>query len=296
MTSNALNLLSLDLCSGNPPSGAAERAAKITALRKLIAGDKKHGVKAETLDAVGASEAVPLWQTGVAEIDAALPKQSLSRTGVHEVSGQTHHDTPTASAYLTALLKQLAKASEGTVRRTVLWCQTATVAREFGRLYGRGLMSFGFDPGDVVFVQGVKNKDLLWALEEGARAATLLAVVGEVDALSFTHARRLTLAARAGGTPVLILRPYHDQTASAAETRWRLTARPSAGDPFVPEVPGHPCWQVTLTRSRGGQSGSWCVEWQHETHCFHLAEHFFSRWSEAPNPAQHVPGLRSAYA
>lgn len=274
----------MDLNPPIPSLGTRDQHSKLAHLRQLMAGAQKHGVKPKTLGEGAACHLLPVWQTGVAEIDAALPKQGLSRAHVHEVSGNAHGDGPTAAAYLAALLKQLAKAADATPRRQVLWCQTARAAREFGTLYGAGLNAFGLDPDTFVFVQGAKNKDVLWALEEGARAQTVLAVVGEVDGVSFTHSRRLTLAAAAGGTPVLVLRPHDDQTASAAETRWRLSARAGAGDPFVSEIPGSPCWQVELSRSRGGQSGSWCVEWHYETHCFHLAEQFSPRWPEAPNP------------
>lgn len=260
--------------ANNAADTDVHKPEKLAHLRQLIAAAEQRApvIKAPVQDQAGAS-----WQSGVAEIDTALPDGCFNRTGVHEVSGASHGETATASAYLAALLKQLFKASQGLPRRQVLWCQTHAAAREFGLLQGAGLRAFGLDPAQFLFVHTAKNTDVLWALEEGARAATLLAVVGEIDTMSFTHSRRLTLAAAAGATPVLVLRPHHDKIASAADTRWQIGANPSAGDPFAPEAPGNLQWHVALTRCRGGKSGVWDVEWFHETHRFRLAQQLSSR-------------------
>jgi protein ImuA len=50
---------------------------------------------------------------------------------------------------------------------------------------------------------------------------------------------------------------------SAAVTRWRIAALPSAPPlPHAPSVPGlgRALWQLELTHCRGGEPGSWIVE------------------------------------
>lgn len=220
----------------------------------------------------GSDDGLPTWSTGVADIDAALPQGGLSQDGVHEFAGTFYADTVAASGYLFALLKRLADVSCQASRCSVLFCQTANVLHEFGDIYGAGLNAFGLEPHRFIFARAAKNNDVLFAVEEGARAASLLAVVAEVDSLSFTQSRRLKLAAAAGGTPVLILRRHDDCTSSAADTRWRLTAAPGNCDPLDGRAPGHPHWHVALTRCRGGRTGGFVVEWNHETHCIGLVQ------------------------
>lgn len=221
----------------------------------------------------------PRWGLDVSEVSNALPETGLGLASVHDVSGATHGDTAAATGYVLALLKRLADSLQSKPDKPVLWCQASPARTEFGTIHGHGLKAFGLDPGAFLFVQARHNRDVLWALEEGARTAGLLAVVGEVGTASFTESRRLTLAAAAGGTPVLLLRAHDDRMASAAETCWRVAAVPGAADPFVTNAPGNPRWRIELSRCRGGRPGAWTVEWNNETHRFHLAEKFFSRSS-----------------
>lgn len=210
-------------------------------------------------------------------VDANLPACGLNRYGAHMFSGTTYGDTTAASGFVLAFIKRLADVSQSLSTPPILWCQTAHMHNELGPIHAMGLKTFGLDKERFLFVHAHKNKDALWALEEGARSSSLLAVVGEVGALSFTQTRRLSLAAAEGGTPVLLLRAHHELSASAFETRWRIAAAPSAPDPFVSSIPGRPRWQVELVGCRGSKPGSWTVEWKNETHRFCLAEKFSSR-------------------
>lgn len=229
-------------------------------------------------------DGAPNWLTGVPDVDAALPVGGLSREGVHEFSGATHADTVAASGYLFSLLKTLAKSSSCSVsRRPILWCQTARMQREFGSIYGAGLEAFGFKPQHFVFIQAAKNNDVLWALEEGAKSQSLLAVIGDIDTVSFTHSRRLKLAAAAGKTPVFLTLPNHDNAPRASETHWRVSARPGKSSTFLPTVPCNSFWDVALTRCRGGRRGRFSVEWNYETHRLALAEQLSPR-SLVPKP------------
>lgn len=259
---------------------AVETSSKITALRRLIAATERQATRNHVRSDEKIRFPSSVWCSGVADIDAALPEGGLSRDGVHEFSGEQYADMPVAAAYLLALLGRLANLEQVPSSRYVLWCQTVRAEREFGAPYGAGLREFGFDPKRFLFVSSAKNNDVLWALEEGARAGSLLAVVGEVDAVSFTQTRRLSLAAAAAGTPVLLLRSDQDRAASAAETRWRVQAAPGVSDRLVSTVPGHARWQIALNRCHGGRPGNWTVEWEHEAHRFRLVKDLCARSSE----------------
>jgi len=98
---------------------------------------------------------------------------------------------------------------------------------------------------------------VLICLEEGLRHAGLAGVVGEVARLSLTASRRLQLATEASGATAFVIRRWRTlQEAeafgqpTAAMTRWRITALPSAPLP-VPGI-GRARWRLELVRVRGG--------------------------------------------
>jgi len=250
------------------------RDTKLSALRNLIAATEGRSVPREI--APGGETSQTPWCTGLPDVDANFPTYGLNRYGAHTFSGAAYADTTAASGFVLALIKQLAEVSQAMSTAPILWCQTTHMHNELGPIHSVGLKSFGLDKERFIFVCAQKNKDVLWALEEGARSSSLLAAVGEVGAMSFTETRRLSLAAAEGGTPVLLLRSHHDLSASAAETRWRIASAPSAHDPFVSSIPGNPRWQIELVRCRGSKPGSWTAEWNNETHRFCMAQRFSS--------------------
>jgi protein ImuA len=102
-------------------------------------------------------------------------------------------------------------------------------------------------------------------------------VVGEIGHLPMVAGRRLQLAAERSGVTALILRRWRNAAEAAAErdrpsaalTRWRVAALPSAD---IADEPGiahgsspwaegpRPRWRVELRRARGGVPGIWDVE------------------------------------
>ncbi len=208
------------------------------------------------------------WRFGLDEIDARLPDGSngggLATDALHEVCGSGPGDTGAATGFALALLRQLSVVDTDTDKkeaRPVLWCQNTSARREYGPVYSHGLRSFGLDPGRFVFVDVRRDTDLLWAMEEGVRTGCLGAVVGEVDDATFTQTRRLSLMAGNGRTPALLMRPHNRLAATAAHTRWRISAAVGAPDVFDIRAPGAFRWQIELARCRGGRPGSWHVDW-----------------------------------
>jgi protein ImuA len=133
----------------------------------------------------------------------------------------------------------------------------------------------GLDPARLVLVAARRDGEILWAVEEGLRAgpaAGLAAVVGELGRLPMVAGRRLQLAAERSGVTALVLRRWRNAAETAAErdrpsaasTRWRVSALPSAeiaGEPGANESGlGRPRWRVALLRVRGGVPGAWDVE------------------------------------
>jgi protein ImuA len=196
---------------------------------------------------------------GIAAIDRALPGGGLARGALHEILGigGDEEDGALAAAFAAGILGRLAAASDV----MVLWFLPHT------DLYGPGLATHGLDPRHLVLVRTPRDAEILWAMEEGLRAAGIGAVVGEIGSLSAVASRRLQLAAERSGVPAFLLRRWRDggqatrerNLPNAAATRWRITALPSQPPRDEPGV-GCPRWRVELLRCRGGVPGCWEVE------------------------------------
>ena len=209
------------------------------------------------------------------------PETGLAPDGLHEASGGTAADGPAAAAFLAAALVRLTR---GGGRGTVLVCQSRRAAGRFGRLHGPGWRDLGLDPADLLVLRARRGRDVPWAMEEGLRSAALAAVLAEVESVDFTASRRLALAAREGLTPALLLRHDGLGPASAALTRWRVSALPGRSDSFDGDAPGPARWRLELVRCRGGCPAACDVEWNRETGDFGVAA------ALADRPAAPVPG------
>lgn len=227
----------------------------------------------------GFSGALPRWHLGLGAVDRMLPNGALVHAGLHEVVAASHGDGPAAGGFAVALMARLLLSLNRSSRSLVLWCARGLETREFGRLYGPGLMAMGLNPAQLIVAAAERNEDLLWAMEEGVKTPALAGVVGEVGAAGLVAMRRLQLAARASGVPAVVLRSARDARPSVARTQWRVGALPPAFSGLDAKasmpISARFRWRVTLERCRGSVAGawprSWDLEWDHETHCFHMA-------------------------
>lgn len=182
---------------------------------------------------------------GIPVLDRRLPGGGLALGCLHEVAGGGNGAVDGAAA---------AGFAAGIAARTqgkVLWC----VARQ--DLFAPGLEQAGLAPDRVIHVEAGDDRAVLACMEEGLRHGGLGAVVAEIVRLPMTASRRLHLAARGTRTLGIALRRWRRQAEvgdfgqpTAAMTRWRVSALPSAPLP-VPGV-GRARWRVELVRARAG--------------------------------------------
>jgi protein ImuA len=224
---------------------SSTRSKTLARLRDQIARIERGDTKAQS------QRAIPF---GVPALDAN--GGGLLLGCLHEVAGSgpdTEHGTA-AALFLAGVLARL----EG----PVLWVQQRP------DLFAPGLACVGLHPSRVVFADA--GKEVLAAMEEGLAHPGLAAVVGEFSGkLSLVASRRLQLGAEKSGVMAALLRRsrmFDDPelaAPSAAVTRWRIAALPSAPPlPHAPSVPGlgAALWRLELTHRRGGEPGSWIVE------------------------------------
>jgi protein ImuA len=215
-----------------------DRPALLAALRARIG----------RLERAGAANALARSRAGhiplSPDIDTALPGGGLARAGLHELLAAE----PGAAAGFAALIL-------GRSAGTALWIGADPDA------WPPGLARYGLAPEHLVLVRAPKAGDGLWAMEEALRCPAVHGALLGLSEIDLTAARRLQLAAEAGGAIGLLLRPDTPNPGpSAALTRWRITTLPSLGG--TTHQLGDPRWHLELLRCRGGQPQSWTTTWR----------------------------------
>jgi protein ImuA len=208
--------------------------------------------------------------------------QLLSRASLHEFYAARVADMAALSGCTLAMGHILAQG------RPCLWVRQEAFDWEAGQPHAPGLCELGLDPASLMIL---RVKDVTSALQaglEGARCAGLGAVFlelwGEAPAYDLTASRRLALAARPSGVPLLLTRIAAKARPSAAETRWELRALPSRA--LAAQAPGFPAFELTLLRARNGREGQHDhLEWDRD------ARQFLSRTATDAGPAE--PALPS---
>lgn len=199
----------------------------------------------------GAAKPRRVLSFGLPELDRRLPEDGLALGALHEVgpSGPDLTHAAAAGLFVGGVLARLSG--------PVLWCLRSR------DLFAPGLAAVGLNPGRVLYAETYGgDASVLLVMEEGLRHRQLAGVVGEVAKLTMTAARRLQLAAEASGVVAFVLRRWTNTKVigpTAAVTRWRLTALPSA-PLLVAAGIGRARWRIELTRCRGGEPADWILE------------------------------------
>ena len=196
----------------------------------------------------------------VADIDGRLGG-GLRAGALHEIAPGSGGlaDDASATLFMAGIVAREAKHLGG----PVFWASCRT------DLYAPGLAQAGLPAADVIYAHPRDDAALLAVMEDAIRDGTPSAVVGEIGRVSMVAARRLQLAAAEADLPVLLLRRRRGREQdplsepSAAWTRWRISAAPSAKLPVAGV--GRPRWFVELARQRGGEGFSLIVEGCDET-------------------------------
>ena len=193
------------------------------------------------------------------------------------------HATPLPSECVDGLVLPSPARGEGTAttaparghnpsgeRTAVVWIADDLTLAEHGAPYGPGLDAAGLAPERLITVTAARPRDVLWAMEEALRCRAIGLVIGEIRSreIDTVTTRRLSLAAAAGNTLGLLLRPSPGEDTSAAVTRWIVATTPAAPSPHGV---GPPRLAARLMRNRRGHLGTWIVEWNRTEQRYGLA-------------------------
>ena len=188
--------------------------------------------------------------TKLGPIEKAFKNGVFPVGAVHEFISMDAGHAVATNGFISGILSQL-MGKDG----TCLWIGTNR------SLFPAALSAFGVAPDRIIFVDLLREKDVLWTVEQALKCQALSAVIGETKELSFTESRRLQLAVEESRVTGFIHRNQpRGNNNVACTTRWKIAPIVSETPHGLPGV-GHPRWEVTLLKARNGVPGKWQVEW-----------------------------------
>ncbi len=185
----------------------------------------------------------------------------VTRGGVAELAPSAYGDTA-------ACLGLALACGPAMCAGAAVWVRQASARLDRGRPQPDGLARLGVAPDRLMTVETRQRRDALWAVEETVKSGAVALVLAELDGIDFTASRRLALASATSGVPALLLLPHGRTGATAADSRWRIAACPSAPNRLDPRAPGALRWRAMLQRSRQAPGAAGLVqtlELDHET-------------------------------
>ena len=218
-----------------------------------------------------------------------MGRQGLEVAAVHEIKPQLGEPDASPSLNWAAswsaargfLIALMARRLRSLAQRTVapapvLWCCPKVFAQELGGPYAAGFAAYGIRSESLIIVEPTRAQDVLWAMEEGLKSHAVACVVGILDDVAMTPARRLALAAQKHRVPCLALTHPRAPPMPATATRWRIAPAPSRAHPVRAGLPGNLSLTLGLERRRAdplaGPVTAVTVEWCHETLSFGLVD------------------------
>jgi protein ImuA len=178
--------------------------------------------------------------TGLAGIDALLPGGGLAGAAVHEILSPAGEGLAVTFALLVAGAAMGKTNSNAGVRGVIVWSDPGRT------LHAPGLAAAGTPLEALYLIRPTTGADEVWAVGECLRCKGVAAVIAAPPRLTRIQARRLQLAAEAGGGVGILLRPAGAEVYAAA-TRWLV--EPARGERTIQR------WKVQLIHGHGGRLG-----------------------------------------
>ncbi|HVV54105.1 MAG TPA: hypothetical protein VHC47_02200 [Mucilaginibacter sp.] len=187
---------------------------------------------------------------GLGDIEFSFPNSVFPVGAIHEVLCPTTEHLAASSGFISGILASLMKQGGA-----CLWISIT------GKIFAPAMAMFNVEADRIIFIDLIREKDVLWVTEEALKCEGLTAVIAELQSISFAESRRLQLAVENSKVTGFILRTDPRKAgASTCMARWQISHLPGGTEDGLPGV-GFPRWQVDLLKVRNGSPGNWQLEW-----------------------------------
>lgn len=187
---------------------------------------------------------------GLGSMNEAFPGGAFPVGAVHEFISPTEPCAAATTGFMAALLGTLMK--KGGI---CLWIGIGH------KVFPSALKFFGVEPHRVIFIDVKRERDVLWAMEQGLKCNALAAVVAEISNISFAESQRLQLAVESSKVTGFLHRQHlRKENTLACVSRWKISPLASLTN-GLPGV-GFPCLEIELAKIRNGRPGIWHMEWK----------------------------------
>ncbi len=208
----------------------------------------------EILDLEGFKTKTEYTQTklGLRALENNFPNHTFPTGTIHEFVSEKPEHTACTSAFISGVLTKL-----NNQNGIYIWIGKQR------QLFPVGLKKFGIQPHQIIFINLVKQKDILWATEEALKCKNLSGVISELEDITFAQSQRLQLTVEKSKVTGFILRTQTERiNATACAARWQIKPVASENEEHLPGV-GFSKWQVNLLKVRNGNTASCTVAYYH---------------------------------
>ena len=172
----------------------------------------------------GGDDKQEIWSTGLDELDHLLPHAGLRGDAITEWVAEADGCGAAALSLITAARRLNSSSGRGPL---VVVCSETS-------FYPPAAIALGIPADRILWVRPAKHADLVWSIDQALRCESVAAVWAHVGLhLDDRDARRFQLAAEAGRTAGLLVRPAVTRgQPSFAEVRFHVASQCGQSDSF----------------------------------------------------------------
>jgi protein ImuA len=196
------------------------------------------------------SPGVKFSKINLGPINYSFPNNCFPLGAMHEFLCENAEDSSATKGFISGVVSGLMNNAG-----VCVWISSSNT------VFPPALYNFGIEAEKIIFINVKNEKESLWVMEEALKCDGLVAVISEMQELSFTVSRRFQLAVEQTNVTGFIIRNHPRKlNINACVARWKISPLTSVTEDDLPGL-GFPRWKIDLFKIRNGKPGSWQMEW-----------------------------------